>query len=61
MELHNQWCLEVKLADFSLAKVYASRTISGTLTHNAGILSVYDNSEIFERLSAEDEFFSSEG
>jgi hypothetical protein len=37
------------LADFSLAKVYASRTISGTLTHNAGT-SVYDNSEIFERL-----------
>lgn len=60
MELHNQGFLEVKLADFGLAKVYASRTVSGTLTYNAGT-SVYDDSEIFERLGADDEFFSSKG
>ena len=52
MELHNQGYLEVKLADFGFTNVvYASRTISGTLTHNA-VTSVSDDSKIFERLRA---------
>lgn len=46
IELHNQGYLEVKLADFGLAKAYLNSSISGILTPNAGT-SVYGAPEIF--------------